>query len=540
MKMVERVETTARQYPGNVSYQFMGKKTTYDAFVKQIDTAARALTALGIAENDVVSIAMPNMPQAIILLYAANKIGAVVNMIHPLSSENEYLDFLTRVQAKAVLVLDQFYPVIEKIRSQTVLQTVIVAGVAEVLGPLKKAGYLLTQGKKYRYLKKENKILRWNRFMQLSADCVSLPVVSDRSNETALILHSGGTTGKSKGVCLSNESVNISAKQMIDANPLHENTDRFLSVMPIFHGNGLVIGIHAMQMIGARCVLIPRFTPESYAKDLLKHKCNYMSGVPILYEKLIAVDVMQKADLSFLKGVFCGADYLSAELEQKINAFLTAHHSPVPVRQGYGMTEGVVCTTVNPANEQRIGSIGKPMEGVDVKIVEPGTERELAAGEIGEIVFSAATNMLGYYNDPEETAQTLRKHADGQYWVHSGDLGSMDEDGYFYFKGRTKRMLTINGYNVFPNELENVIDRLDMVERSCVVGVQHTEGAQRVKAFVVLKKGYDKTEEMKREIVEQCRPFIAKYALPKEIEFIDEMPKTKVGKIDVNALLAGK
>ena len=318
------------------------------------------------------------------------------------------------------------------------------------------------------------------------------------------------------------------------------SSDRFLSVMPIFHGNGLVIGVHAMLMEGARCVLIPRFTPATYAKDLIKNKCNYMSGVPALFERLMSVPMMEKADLSFLKGVFSGADYLSIELERKINKFLEEHNSPVKVRQGYGMTEGVVATTLNPVRDQREGSIGIALPGVDVKIVEPGTDKELPIGEIGEIVFSSTTNMSGYYKDEEETKLALIKHSDGKYYVHSGDLGSQDKDGFFYFKGRIKRMIVTNGYNVFPNELENFIEGFEMVDRCCILSMPFSDGTDKIQAFIVLKKNYKASEETRLKIKELCSKSIAKYALPKKITFIDEMPTTKVGKVDFNCLKDGK
>ncbi|MDO5331838.1 MAG: class I adenylate-forming enzyme family protein, partial [Bacillota bacterium] len=356
------------------------------------------------------------------------------------------------------------------------------------------------------------------------------------ANPLALVLHSGGTTGKVKGVCLSNSAVNTSAQQMMDANPMICAEDRFLSVMPIFHGNGLVIGIHAMLMLGARCVLIPRFTPETYAKDLLKNKCNYMSGVPVLFEKLIETDIMKNADLSFLKGVFSGADFLSVELEKKINNFLISHNSKVMVRQGYGMTEGVVATTLNPPDCQKPGSIGVPLPGVDVKIVKPNTFQELPTGEIGEIVFTSDTNMMCYYNEPEETANTMQVHKDGKTWIHSGDLGLKDEEGFFYFKGRIKRMIVKNGYNIFPNELESTIESFEMVDRCCIIDYPISEGACIIKAYIVLNPSYQPSENLKLKILDLCKDEIAKYALPKEIEFINEIPKTLVGKVDYNAL----
>ncbi len=537
MKLVDYVFESEKKYLKNIAYSFMGKKTTYETMAKRIDDVALCLLNLGLKDGDIVCIAMPNTPQAILTIYACNKIGVTVNMIHPLSSENEFLTFVNKVKASTILIIDQFVNKIEAIREKTNLKNIIVASVRDELSFVKKVGYDLTLAKKTPKFD-ASKVLMWTDFIKNKAN-VDLSELKTK-NEIALILHSGGTTGKVKGVCLSNTAVNASAEQMLKANPMIDNSDRFLSVMPIFHGNGLVIGVHSMLMLGARCVLIPRFTPETYAKDLIKNKCNYMSGVPALFERLMGVEIMKKADLSFLKGAFSGADYLSVELERKINVFLKEHNAKVPVRQGYGMTEGVVATTLNPVDKQKEGSIGVALPGVEVKIVKPGTEEEVKTNEVGEIVFSSITNMSYYYNDPEETDISMKKHKDGKYWIHSGDLGSVDEDGFFFFKGRIKRMIVTNGYNVFPNELENIIESFEMVDRSCVLALPYSDGTDRIQTFITLKKGFAPSEELKAEIKSLCAKNIAKYALPKKITFIDKMPTTKVGKVDFNALLKGE
>ena len=536
-KMVDCVEAAAKEYPDRLAYEFMGRKCTYTGFIKDVEKCAKALVAIGVKEDDVVCISMPNVPQAITFLYAANKIGAVVNMIHPLSSEGEMVKFINSVEAKTILLMDQFYGSIKNIRNQTPLKNVIVAGIEEALPPLKKLPYRMTLGRKIKKIDSAEDIIRWNDLMKKSGEVKELPEISNRREKPALILHSGGTTGKIKGVVLSNLNVNACSAQMIAANPMFNYSDRMLTVMPIFHGNGLVIGVHSMLITGAECILIPRFTPETYAKDLLKYKCNYMSGVPTLFERLMEVDCMKNADLSFLKGVFSGADYLSVELERRINEFLKNHNSSICVRQGYGMTEGVVASSLNPIVGNKEGTIGIPLPDTKMKIVKPGTDEELPVGEVGEIVFSSLTNMMGYWKDQEETAETMKLHSDGLYWIHSGDLGSEDEDGFFHFKGRIKRMIVTNGYNVFPLELENIIEGCPLVDRCCVLGIPDKERVELVKAFIVLKSNVDRSEETKESIKEYCKTRIARYAMPRKMEFLDELPKTKIGKVDYNQLL---
>lgn len=526
----------AEKHPDYTAYEFMGKKTKYRAFAEQIGQAARALASLGVREDEIVCIAMPNVPQAIIFFYAVNRIGAVANIIHPLSSEQELLMFLNRVRAKTVLIMDQFYGNLRSIRDRTAVENVIVADVGEALPAFKKLPYALTAGRKIPKIGKNEKILRFRDFMKLGVGKPALPAQGDRTDKTAVILHSGGTTGKIKGVCLSNRSVNASALQMFAAADLREK-DRMLSVMPIFHGNGLVIGVHLILISGGDCVLIPRFTPKTYAEELLKHQCNFMSGVPTLLEKLMEVPAMQKADLSFLKGVFSGADSLSVDLQRRINAFLKEHHAPITVRQGYGMTEGVVATTLNPDSPQKEGSIGLPLADVTVKIIRTGTTEELPRNEIGEITFSSCTNMLGYYEDEEETSLVMKVHPDGKTYIHSGDLGLMDEDGFVYFKGRIKRMIVTNGYNVFPSDLENIIESHPSVNRCCVLGVPDPDRIERVIVFIVPQHGTEPNEETKKELLAFFRKNIARYAIPREILFVDDLPRTKVGKVSFGELL---
>lgn len=534
--LIDLVEDKAKDYANNIAYEFMGKKVTYSQFIKDINHCAKALLTLGIKEGDIVCISMPNTPQAITFFYAVNKIGAVANMIHPLSSEKEMFYLLTKVKAKTLLLMNQFFNSIENIIDQTSLENIIIADIKDALPWIKKLPYQLTIGRKIKPVTRVDKVIKWNDFLAKANNNLTLTHIDDADDKLAVILQSGGTTGKMKGVCLSNMNINACAIQMKAANPMINDQDKMLSVMPIFHGNGLVIGVHTMLITGARCILIPRFSPESYAQELLNHKCNYMSGVPTLFEKLMETKCMKNADLSFLKGVFSGADYLSVELERRIDEFLKNHNAKVLVRQGYGMTEGVVASSLNPVEGFKEGSIGLPLPDTIMKIVDPETSKEVPIGEVGEIVFSSRTNMLGYYNDVEETNNTLRLHEDGNYYIHSGDLGYQDSDNFFYFKGRIKRMIVTNGYNVFPMELENIIESHELVDRCCVLGIPDKDRGEKVKAYIVLKNKENKTVEVKNTLMSFFKETIARYAYPREIEFVDELPKTKVGKVDYNKL----
>ena len=311
---------------------------------------------------------------------------------------------------------------------------------------------------------------------------------------------------------------------------------KMLSVMPVFHGFGLGIGIHTPLIAGGTCILVPQFSVKTYADVLVKQKPNLIPGVPTLFEALLRAENLEKADLSFLKGIFSGGDSLSPELKKKVDAFLKSHNCPEQIREGYGTTECVTASCLTPKDYARTGSIGVPFPDTFYKIVKPGTEEEVAANTEGEICISGPTVMMGYMDNPEETASTLRRHFDGRIWLHTGDLGHMDQDGFVYFRQRIKRMIITSGNNVYPSQLENVIDGHDKVLLSCVIGVKDPYRVQRVKAYVVPMPGVEPTEELKQELLEYCSGHIAKYAMPREIEFRKELPKTLVGKVAYRVL----
>ena len=288
---------------------------------------------------------------------------------------------------------------------------------------------------------------------------------------------------------------------------------------------------------GGRCLLIPRFTAESYAKLIKKHKPNFIAGVPTLYEALLRIHTLDKADLSCLKGVFSGGDSLSIELKKKFDKFLKDHNAPIPVREGYGTTECVTASCLTPSHWYKEGSIGLPFPDTYYQICKPGTEEEVPYGTEGEICLTGPTMMQGYVDNPEETAQTLRKHPDGMTWLHTGDLGMMDEDGFIYFKQRLKRMIITSGYNVYPSQIENVLDAHELVHMSCVIGVPDPLKMQRVVAFVMLKPDVKVSEDEAREILmKYLEKHVAKFEMPKEIEFRKELPKTLVGKVAYRVL----
>ena len=535
--MWEMVEKAAQTRPDHVAYDFMGRSTAYSKFRENVHACAKALRAAGVKPDDRVTICMPNCPQAVVMFYAVNLMGAVSNMVHPLSSENEIRFYLNVSKSVCALTLDQFYSKFEEIRKGVpTLRTLVIAAVKDELKPLLKLGYSLTEGRKLPKLPKSGEFILWKDFIRAGKAYTGEYVCHKDKNEPATILYSGGTTGTTKGILLSNLNLNALSQQVISANPIYEKDDKILSVMPIFHGFGLGVSIHTFLSNCGRCVLVPRFTPKTYAHDILKTRCNFIAGVPTLYEALLRQPEMKDADLSCLKGVFSGGDTLTPELKKRFDKFLKDHGANITVREGYGTTECVTASCLTPLHLYKEGSIGQPFADTYYKIVEVGTNIEVPYGEEGEICISGPTVMLGYLDNPEETANTLRLHGDGRTWLHTGDLGIMDEDGFVYFRQRIKRMIITSGYNVYPSQLENILEGNEAVQMACVIGVPDPYKMQKIKAFVMLREGYQPTEETKQNILAYCKKNIAKYAMPYDIEFRDSLPTTLVGKVAYRVL----
>lgn len=533
LTMFQMVERIAAEYPKEPAYEFYGTKTSYQNFVKRIEQAARAFQTIGIARDDVVTICLPNIPQALDCFYALNRIGAIANMVHPLSAQSEITFYLNLSKSKIILTADLFYDKVEAALADVEQPVqVLVARIQDELNPLLWSAYTIKKGKDYLKYPNTDHAMLWKKFLKLGNTNERLPEPHFDPKKTSVILYSGGTSGVPKGICLSDLNFNACAMQAREAIGEEFHTGlKMLSCMPCFHGFGLGINLHTVLIHGACCILMPTFTNESYAKMLVKKKPNFIAGVPTIFEALLHMENLKGMDLSFLMGMFCGGDSLSVELKKKVDTFLKDHGAGIQVREGYGLTECVTASCLTPKHIYRESSIGIPFPDTTYCIVRPGTEDEVPRGEEGEIILTGPTLMLGYLDNPEETARTLKTLANGRTWLYTGDLGKMDKDGYIYYSQRIKRMIITNGYNVYPGQLENAIDGCDEVSYSCVIGVKDARRGQRIKAYIVLKDGVVPDEDCKKRIMEQLKIHVACYALPKEIEFRSELPKTLVGKV---------
>ncbi len=485
--MYEMVKRLAAKHPGATAYEYLGTTGTYSELFENIDSFAKSFTACGVKAGDIVTICMPNTPEAVFAVYALNKMGAAANVIHPLSAQAEILRYINSAESKVLVVVDMFI------------------GVKEFLSLGKERDLTVTEA---------------------SPD---LP---------AVILHSGGTTGTPKEILLTNKGFNsLGTQALIVLRDVTVN-DKVLAILPVFHAFGLGVCVHVTFCLGACSVLIPRFEAAKFTKLMKKHKPSMVFGVPTLYEALMNAPHSEKLDLSNLKYMVSGGDSLSETLEKRLNNYLQKTGAGIKVIQGYGLTESLGAVCLATGDGYKPGSIGKPLPGNRFCIVNPGTCEVLPANTDGEICINGPTLMAGYRNNEEETKGVLIRHDDGRVWLHTGDIGAIDEDGCIFYRLRLKRLIISSGYNVYPQHIEKIIEQHKAVAKCTVIGVPHPYKVEVAKAYIVLKNGYKGSEETTYSIREHCRRNLAKYSVPAEFEFRKTIPQTLLGKTDFNALKA--
>jgi long-chain acyl-CoA synthetase len=531
--LYEAIARSARATPDAIAIDFLGSTLTYRRLLEEIDACAGSLADLGLAPGDRITISMPTSPQGMIAFYAAAKLGAVSSLIHPLSTAKEIAGFLTMSGSRVALTLDLFYGAFAEARASAPLETLILARVPDYLPVHKRLGFWLTRGRKIPRVPADAIVRGWSQLLGASA---TAPAADVDANALASILYSGGTTGSPKGIMLSHGNFVSEAAQLaawVDLGP----DDVILAALPIFHGFGLAALCHAPLMHGARVVMVPQFSPEIVAELLRTKRPTLTAGPPTLFEALAQDPSLQQADLSSLRAAFSGADTLQEPVRERFENLVSERGGSVRLLEGYGLTEAVTAIMGMPLHERRPRSIGLPFPDTLAAICDPDTTTELPPGTEGEICISGPAVMLGYLDDPEETAKTLRTHEDGRVWLHTGDIGTMDAEGFFYFTSRLKRMIKSSGFNVYPAQVEAVLFEHSAVAEACVVGIPDEAQGERVKAFVVVTPGAHGSAELAAELIEHCRSHLIKWSCPRDVEFRDELPKTKVGKIDYVALV---
>ena len=535
LTLYEALCATATRVPEAIAWDFFDTTSTYRQFVNDIATCADALAAVGLKAGDRLLISMPTSPQGVIAFYAANKLGALPALIHPLSTAPEIEHYLNISKARVVLTLDAFYATFAAVKPKLPLVTLILARIPDTLSPLRRFGFWLTKGRHILRVPADDRVRWWAELM--SARHPVAVRTAGSTDDAAAILFSGGTTGTPKGILLSNRNFIAEGMAVASWGGIGAG-DSILAIMPIFHGFGLGVCVNAAFMAGGKSILVPVFTAQIVAKLIRTKRPNLLVGVPTLFDALSRDPSLQHADLSCLRATFSGADTLPRPVKQRFEALVRARGGNVQLLEGYGLTEAVSGIMATPVDEYREGSIGLPLPDMLASICRVGTSEELAPGEEGEICIAGPAVMMGYLDEPEATDEALRVHADGRTWLHTGDLGRMDSDGFFYFSARLKRMIKTSGFNVYPAQVEAVLYQSPFVAEACVVGVPDPEQVERVKAFVVLKDPAKANAEMEKSLIETCRASLIKWSCPREVEFRRELPKTRVGKVDYKVLVA--
>lgn len=525
--MYDYLKDTASKNEKRSAYSFYGNEVTFKSFMKKIDKVASALKEFNIVENECVTICMPNTPESFALIYAINKIGAICNIIHPLSSTSDIERALKETNSSIIFCSDVAMPKARHIK----VKHFIMVPTSESLGKFLKTLYNI---KSSLNMKLEDGMLTWHEFLNygVSEDTY----VKRDPNSPAAIIYSGGTTGKPKGIIISNANFNAMALQTSSVCEYISPGNSVLSALPIFHVFGLALCTHTCLVAGMKCIIVPQLNTKKINKELRKYKPSVYPAVPSLLKMSMNDSDPGSNAFKDIKVVVVGGDYLSPQVKNEYEEYLKTHGSSAVVKVGYGLSEacGFCCCTAQ-VDEKHVnnhnGTLGIPNPDMIVKIFEPDSDVEKSVGDVGEICITGPTLMMGYINEDEETKKTLVIHNDGRTWLHTGDLGYMDKDGFIFYTSRLKRMIITNGYNVYPIELEDIINKCKYVDTCTVVGIPHKIKSQTPKAVIVLKSNVQDTPEVREEIRRYCYKNIAKYAVPTEYEFRTSLPKTAVGKV---------
>lgn len=535
ISMYKQVYDSYKKYPDYTAYEYLGRKVSYKKFIKQIDKVALSFQKLGVKKGDIVSICLPNVPEALISLYALNKLGAIASMVHPLSAEEELKEKFISTKSIYLIMFSDFYDKVKDVVNVTNVKKIIFVSAADSMNVFLGTIYRISRLKKYKHHPIKKVYMSWSYFsnMALFYKAKEFPKVG--KNTPAVIISSGGTSGKPKNVVIQNRAFILGSMQENISLKTLKAGDCCLAILPNFHGFGLSVLMHTPLALGCYTILVPQFDAKKCDTLFKKTRPTCVLGVPTLFEALMNAKNEENLDLSFLKYVVSGGDMLPSALETRINEYLAEHNSKAKITQGYGLSEALAAVTLAADNVNKSGSIGIPLAGNYIKIIDPTTRKTMPFNETGEICVHSKALMLGYLNDESETNDALQVHDDGHIWLHTGDLGYMDIDGFIFYKGRMKRMIITSGYNVYPSHIEEVIETHPAVLQCTVVGMPHPYKQEVAKAFIVLKDGFHGLF-VKLEIKEYCKKNLAKYMVPYKFVYRKSLPKTKLGKVDFKTL----
>ena len=534
----EYVCQRSKNHLNDTALEYYGRKFTYADLIVNVKKTAAALRGAGVKKGDIITVVSIMTPEIIALFYAADMMGATLNLVDPRYSVEGIREYIEEVDSHLLVCLNVVYERCRQAAKRTNVEKVIVLSPADSLPPVMAVGYKLTTPDKNKYA---SNVIRWKQFIK-GGEGQSTATEPYDPDHACVVVHTGGTTGSPKGVMLTDDCFNGIALQFQAYPKLFHRGQKLMNVMPPFIAYGFACGIHLPLVLGFTVIIIPNLDPAKLGSLVLKHKPEHMFGVPTHYQQLAADPKLRDKDLSFIINYAAGGDSLSRGAEQTVNDFLAAHGARYPIAKGYGMTEVSSAATVAAGLDNKPGSVGIPMVNTVVAAFEPGTDQELPIGQRGELCISGPCLMKGYYNKPEETAILLRRHPDGRVWAHTGDMGYLDEDGFVYLDSRIKRMIIRHdGFKVFPSMIENVVSRHPAVHQCSVVGCtdkDHTQGRLPF-VYIVLKADITaKKKQVIRELERMCAEELPEYVQPVAYKFISSMPMTPVGKVDYRQLEA--
>ena len=534
----EYVCQRSKNHLNDTALEYYGRKFTYADLIVNVKKTAAALRGAGVKKGDIITVVSIMTPEIIALFYAADMMGATLNLVDPRYSVEGIREYIEEVDSHLLVCLNVVYERCRQAAKRTNVEKVIVLSPADSLPPVMAVGYKLTTPDKNKYA---SNVIRWKQFIK-GGEGQSTAAEPYDPDHACVVVHTGGTTGSPKGVMLTDDCFNGIALQFQAYPKLFHRGQKLMNVMPPFIAYGFACGIHLPLVLGFTVIIIPNLDPAKLGSLVLKHKPEHMFGVPTHYQQLAADPKLRDKDLSFIINYAAGGDSLSRGAEQTVNDFLAAHGARYPIAKGYGMTEVSSAATVAAGLDNKPGSVGIPMVNTVVAAFEPGTDQELPIGQRGELCISGPCLMKGYYNKPEETAILLRRHPDGRVWAHTGDMGYLDEDGFVFLDSRIKRMIIRHdGFKVFPSMIENVVSRHPAVHQCSVVGCTDKDHTQGRLPFVYIVLKADTTAKKKqviRELERMCAEELPEYVQPVAYKFISSMPMTPVGKVDYRQLEA--
>ena len=523
---------------GECALEYYGRKFTYADLIVNVKKTAAAFRALGVKKGEIITVVSVMLPEVIYAFYAADMIGATLNLVDPRYSAEGIHEYIEEVGSRLLITLNVTYERCHQAARRTTVERVIVLSPADSL-PLHLAiGYKLTNPDTNKY---KSNVLHWKQFLAGGEGC-SIADDGYDPEHACVVVHTGGTTGSPKGVMLTDQNFNTIAQQFAAYGKLFKKGQSLMNIMPPFIAYGYACGVHMPLVLGLKVVIIPNLDPDKIGSLIWKHKPEHMFGVPAHYQQMASSSALRDKDLSFIRNYAAGGDAISIGAEQTVNEFLAAHHAEYPLAKGYGMTEVSSAATCAAGLTTKPGSVGIPLVNTLVSVFEPETQTELPIGQRGEICICGPTMMKGYYNKPAETAAILQKHPDGRVWVHTGDIGYMDEDGFVYLDSRIKRLIIRHdGFKVFPSMIENVVSRHPAVHQCSVVGCADQDHVQGRLPFVYLVLTPEaavsgKRKQIIRELRQMCAEELAEYVQPVGYKIIPEMPMTPIGKFDYRKL----